>query len=50
MILALILIFTAIFFYLLILGSSRDRDWAMEDREQVEYLRRYLLRKQQRKK
>ena len=43
------LILTMAFFYLLLRGASRERDWAREDQEQLEYLREYNRRKAQRK-
>ena len=41
--------FFQVFFYLLLRGASRERDWAREDQEQLEYLREYNRRKAQRK-
>lgn len=50
MVIGVILIILAIFFYLLLRGASTQRDWAQEDKEQAEYLRQYRLRQEQRKK
>ena len=49
MIIAVMLVLTAVFFYLLLRGASRERDWDREDQEQQEYLREYNRRKAQRK-
>ena len=49
MIMGVFLILAMAFFYLLLRGASRERDWAREDQEQLEYLREYNRRKAQRK-
>ena len=49
MIIGVFLILASVFFYLLIRGASRERDWAREDQEQLEYLRECNRRKTQSK-
>ncbi len=36
--------------YLLLLGSSQERDWEQEDQEQAEYLEEYIRRRGQQKR
>ena len=45
MVIAAVLIVFAIFSFLLLRGAAQGRDRALEDQEQVKYLRAYALRK-----
>lgn len=48
MVIAVVAVCLAIFFYLLLSGTASQRNWAQEDLEQAEYLRDYCRRKEQR--
>ena len=50
MFIGLMVLLIAAVFYLFLLGSSRERDWAQEDQEQAEYLKEYVRRREQRKR
>ena len=40
----------ALALYLLLLGAARGKDWEREDREQLEYLRQYQAKREEKRK
>ena len=45
-----ICVLMALALYLLLLGASRGKDWEREDREQLEYLRQYQAKREEKRK
>lgn len=45
-----ICVLMALALYLVLLGAARGKDWEREDREQLEYLREYQAKREEKRK